>query len=62
MAIKLTESEISEMQKCAQVLRIVADWRDFQQDHVDSVGMGADGDEKRAEELRAEADRLEAEY
>jgi hypothetical protein len=62
MAIRLTESEIAEIEKCPEVLRIVANWHDFQQGHADSVGMGTDGDEKRAEELRAEAGRIDAEY
>ncbi len=62
MTIKLSESELEEIQKCPEVLRMVASWRDFQQAHADSVGTGTDGDKRRAEELRAEADRIEAEY
>ena len=61
MAIKLTESEIAAIEKSPEVLRIVADWRDFRQDEADAIGIECDGDDKRAKELRAEAARIEAE-
>jgi len=58
--MKLTESEILAIEESPCVLRIVADYRDFQQDSADSMGAGTEGDGKRAAELRSEADRIEA--
>jgi hypothetical protein len=60
--MKLTELEILAIEESPEVLRIVADWRDFQQDSADSIGSGSEGDGKRASELRAEADRIEVAY
>lgn len=61
MAIQLTDSEVKAMAQNPDVLRAIADWHDFMQDQADACDMGCHGDERRAAELRAEAERIEAE-
>lgn len=62
MTFKFTESEIKALETCPEALRLVANWRDCQQDQADAMDFETTGDGKRANELRAEADRIEATY
>ncbi|MFZ6767807.1 hypothetical protein ACO0LM_12055 [Undibacterium sp. Di26W] len=61
----LTPGELKACEDSPEVLRVMADWNDFQASHADSIG---DYEEcvkyhdARAKELRAEADRIEKEY
>jgi hypothetical protein len=60
--MKITESEILAIEESPDALRIIADWRDFQQVGADSMGTGTEADGKRADELRYEAARIEDAY
>lgn len=61
MAIVFDEYELKVISECPEVMRIVADWHDVQQNCADDMGADCNGDEIRARELRAEADRIESE-
>lgn len=62
MAIVLDKHELKIVSECPDTLRMLADWHDVQQNCADDMGAGCKGDEIRAKELRAEADRIESEY
>lgn len=62
MAIVFDDNEIKILSTCPDALRTVAIWRDVQQNRADDNGIGCHGDEIRAKELRAEADKIESEY
>jgi len=62
MAIIFDDNEIKILSECPDALRAVAIWHGVQQNRADDQGAGCHGDEIRAKELCAEADKIESEY
>lgn len=65
MAIKFTDNEIKALEGHPDALRALADWHSCRETEAASIGGFEDCEshhDSRKKELRAEADRIEAEY
>lgn len=66
MAIKFTENEIKALEGHPDALRVLADWHSCRETEAAAIGEPYEPcvthHESRRNELRAEADRIEAEY
>lgn len=57
--VRFTKSEIKALEEIPEAIRLVACWREMQQDCADITEAGTKGDGIRALELRAQADLVE---
>lgn len=67
MTIKFTDGEIKALENHPDALRVLADWHSVKETEADAIGGPEMADcvshhSDRRDELRAEADKIEADY